>query len=296
MMPEQRMLSIEGHQLAVVEGNRHLPGPCVAFLHGILGSANFWPPLIPSEIRHTTRWLSISLPGHFPSQLPSDTTQLIGSDWARLLMQAITDCVGDTSVSLVGWSTGGFASLNLAASFPDRFERVMSIAGFAQGRWRGPLGALQKLAKGGAATRSLFRRAIQVAQATRFGYTRAHALCAFDRAAFAGSSIGQDALGAVFPDFRRHSPTSLCALFRGLRDLDITPMLQRIRCPVTLLAGDRDPIIRFEHSQSLHAAIKHSRLIELSGCGHMFFAERSAEFQQHLTNWFIQKARPRRAA
>jgi pimeloyl-ACP methyl ester carboxylesterase len=188
-------------------------------------------------------------------------------------------------VSLVGWSTGGFVALNLASRYPDRVERLLVIAGFARGRLRGSLGALQKVTRHGHLGRWTFRQVIRCMQKYRNGFEFLHRWNAADLTAYHQSASGQEAMAANYCDFRRYDPETLCRFFDQLRGLDISSRLGEIRCPTTIAAGTRDPIIPFEHTRQIARMIPRSRIVTWEGCGHIFFSERTGEFQHLLRNW-----------
>lgn len=292
-MLERRLIPIEGHEIAIVAANEHLGGPCLVFLHGVLGSVNFWGPTLPAELAHTTRWYSIGLPGHWPSRFPAHLSRdsLSQTALTALMLQAIESQIGQRPARLVGWSSGGFLALNLAANYPDRFTSLLSISGFSDGRWRGLLGTLQKWTRHGALTRQLFRQSIFSAQKSFTAFRRANGLLAFDRPAFRASRIGHEALKCTYQDFRRHERSSLSAFFNCARDFDITDQLSGIRCPATIVGGTHDPVIHFDRTQMLAAAVPGSRLVPLEGCGHAFFAERTELYHQILLAWWFEQSR-----
>jgi proline-specific peptidase len=64
--------------------------------------------------------------------------------------------------------------------------------------------------------------------------------------------------------------------FRGeLLEFDLTPHLDRIRCPVLQLAGELDPIVTIQDSEELAAALPvgRSRFVRFADAGHMLALE-----------------------
>jgi pimeloyl-ACP methyl ester carboxylesterase len=286
----ERVTRIEGREIALLAANEHLAGPCVVFLHGILGSIRFWPPALPPEVLQSVRWYSFGLPCHHPASGPWTEDDLRVDRLARRMLLAIESQVGDAPVSLIGWSTGGFLALALAACYPTRFASVLCISGFARGRWHGLLGALQKLTRRGAAGRLAFGQSLRLLQTTPAGFHAAHRLAAADRAAFDRSPITRRVLRAIYPDFRRHAPSSLCMMMKCLAETDISSRLGAIRCPTTIVGGTRDSIIPFSHTQRIARAIPQARLVAWEGCGHMFFAERAQSFHELVGAWVEGRA------
>jgi pimeloyl-ACP methyl ester carboxylesterase len=257
----------------------------LVFLHGILGSIDFWPPLLPAAVINR-RWISLGLPGHFPGRLPPGDAaeQITPQAFADVLEAALQELVGDQPAALVGYSTGGFAALNLAAHYPARVAGVLSIAGFALGRWQGLLGRLQSLAARGALGKRLFTGGYRSLVGSSSLFQRCllmHAAAHIDRS----SPLTLRLLNDAAVDARRQDPAAMAELFARIRRFDIRPLLPRIQAPVIVAGGERDRVIPFRETRSLVAAIPHAELVSLAGVGHLFHLECAAEFQRLLQTW-----------
>ncbi len=118
---KEHLIPVDGHQIATLTHNMEKAGPLVVFIHGITSSVALWPDLLEgTALLETSRCLSVSLPGHWPSSFPSGlTTDKISANlFAQTLRAAIEFHDQVSPVHLAGWSTGGFAALVLAAD-PD---------------------------------------------------------------------------------------------------------------------------------------------------------------------------------
>lgn len=99
---------------------------------------------------------------------------------ARVMADAIRQIAGDRPVTLMGHSTGGFASLNIAAHYPQMARRVVSISGFAHGRWIGFLGFYQRIVRMGTAGKALFKSLYRLAGANSVMFRAALRIYAAD--------------------------------------------------------------------------------------------------------------------
>jgi len=282
---EQRIVSVGGIRFAVRAANDELGGPCVVFLHGILGTVNFWPELLPQDLKNSLRHCSISLPHHLPAESQKRTAAFDLQQLPEMLLTVIEEQISDQPVSLVGWSTGAFAALQLAAAFPQRFQSVLGFAGFSIGKWRGLLGQLQQLASGGSVSQLLARVSLRFLQSSSRLSMLANQTAANERHAFARDSNARYLLENEHKDFRKYNPSDICEFMGAIRRFDMTPELSKIECPVTLVAGQQDSIIRYEHAEQLASSIPSSRLITLPNTGHTFFTDPERRYEQILREW-----------
>ena len=112
-----------------------------------------------------------------------------------------------------------------------------------------------------------------------------YGLAADDAHSLRSSRTARRVLGDIRPDAARHKLEDIRLLFARIRDWDVTDCLRTIRVPVTVAAGDRDPIIRYEHSCELAGVIPGVRLVTFAGTGHTFFAESLEAFHCCLHTW-----------
>lgn len=142
-------ISLPGQTLTALSANESAAGPPVVFIHGITASGNLWLPSMPAEIRDGRRWISLSLPGHYPAKIDRSTIEswdVVTSEiWASWYQTALQQLIGDEPTDFVGWSTGGFTSLAMGVHFPKRVRSILSISGFAIGEWLGLIGRFQRM-------------------------------------------------------------------------------------------------------------------------------------------------------
>lgn len=284
-----RILEVNGHQIACLAGNPRGAGPPLVFLHGIIGSVYFWPPLLTSPVVKNRRWYSVGLPGHDPGRFPRDhrRADITPEMFADVLAAAIRELEPHQPVGLVGYSTGGFAALNLAARAPELVAAVLSISGFAVGRWHSLLGNSQSLARHGLIGRQLFKAGFSVVAANSWLFKKLLLANARTKVERSSADVRQ-LLDVAAADAKRHNRNSLANLFAQIRGFDIRPSLANIRAPTIIAGGDRDPIIPVASTRELAAAVPQAELVELAGVGHLFFVECRDEFERLFEDWITR--------
>lgn len=286
------LLEVEGHRLAVLAANEDQPGTPVVFIHGVMASVDCWLPSLPPGWQESVRWYSLSLPGHDDSRLPENyrREEITPEMFAIVHAGAIEQLVGREPVALVGWSTGGFAALNLAVRKPHLVRSVLSLCGFARGGWSSELNLLRWFARGGRFRRYLFRRIIHRLATRRWFYDLMALRAAANRRACRSSPVWPASADALFRVMSRHDPVQLGDVMGSLADFDIRDDLPRITAPTLIVGGDRDPIIPLAHTHEIAEHIPHAELVVLPNCGHMFFAEATDTYQRLLVDWMSRTA------
>jgi pimeloyl-ACP methyl ester carboxylesterase len=272
--------------LAYVEGNADRLGAPLVMMHGIMLSAGYWALLLERMMPHR-RWISLSLPGHYPSQLSPELrpADLDEEFFAELLDAALDQLRIAGPVVLAGHSTGGFAALNHAARRPGRACAVVSIAGFALGRWRGMEGLQQRLTHWGWLGNRLFDLSYRAGVLSRSTYRLSSAIYAGDRRRYLANPMLRQITEATYDDVRRHPLRQLRPLFNRTRDYDIRPLLPRITVPVLLIVADRDSVIPLTHSRYLAENIPSAQLHVVHDKGHLMYLEAPEEFGATLCGW-----------
>jgi pimeloyl-ACP methyl ester carboxylesterase len=284
----QQMISLAGQTLAAITANESLRTTPVVFIHGITSHIDLWEPTLPEPIRNGRRWISLSLPGHHPSPLDlqqiNSRTSITPAIWAEWYEQALWQLVGDEPVDVVGWSTGGFTGLTLAAHYPQRIRRLMSISGFASGRWLGRIGLFQQLSLN-SLTRAGVRFGFGVVGRSRWLFDRLIATAVGDRSAFRDSPLREPFLQASFRAFANHDPRVITELFQIIAQFDASDSLANIPCPTLICGGEADPYIPASQTQRIAALIPNAELVLWPQAGHLFCVERTREYQELLTRW-----------
>ena len=280
-------MNIANHKIVAKVFNEDKTGIPVIFIHGITATIDFWEPLQTPIFRNNFRWYSLSLPGHYPAQLPTDfhKDSLTADMIAQVLTYAIKELVGNEPVILAGHSTGGFAALAIAANNPEIVAGVISIAGFAQGRWTGALGIFQKLARLGPIGRILFKMNFKILASNLWIYRAGVGLYAKDRMAVFSNPNFKSVVNIAYNGTKELEVNSLLPLFNRLPDIDISDQLPNITSPTIALAGENDPIVPPEQSRIIAERVPKSESVFLKGTGHLPMFERQNEYDRALTDW-----------
>ncbi len=242
-MHSLKEIDIGGHKIVAKVFNMDKTGIPVIFMHGVTATIDFWEPVQTPIFKKRFRWYSLSLPGHYPAQFPNEfhKESLTADVITQVLMTAIHELVNDQPVILAGHSTGGFAALSIAASKPEIAAGVISISGFAQGKWTGALGIFQKLARFGIIGRLLFKISFNILASNRWIYRFGVGLYAKDRKALYSNTDFNTVLDIAYQGTKELDLNAMIPYFNRLPDIDITELLSNITSPTLALAGDSDP-------------------------------------------------------
>lgn len=282
---------VEGHKLIVHPINPAQFGPPIYLFHGIHTSISFWSPELLAPFREFGPCYLVSLPGHYPASFPEhfNARQLTPELLARLLTAVIQHTTGDQKAILVGHSTGGFAILNIAAHAPELVKSVISISGFAHGKWTGLLGKYQWLARQGKIGRVLFKQCFKFAYLRPVYKATAPLYCAkynsmsnypyTDKVIDNGNKI-----------LKQLSLDQLIQYFEAMPNINITPQLRKIQQPALILTGSQDPIVAPEQSRLICQQIPTAELIEIDQVGHLPFFEAPQIYNQAIKT-FLAKQR-----
>lgn len=280
-------LQIEGHTIAVNACNEAADGLPAVFIHGILTSIHFWNEDAMSFFTERGPWYALSLPGHYPARLPSGFRRddLAPETIARVLTAAVRQLVGDRPVLLVGHSTGGFAVLAMAAQTPELAQAVISISGFAQGRWGGPLRIMQDMARMGLPGALAFRLTNRLSGLNLGIFKWSTSMYTADKRAYL-SYPGLDSFMSVLLDSFRHTDQdAMLHYFNRMPDIDISDWLSRITAPTLVMTGDSDIIVPPQQSSLIAQQVPYAELALIQGAGHMPMAERREQYESIIANW-----------
>jgi pimeloyl-ACP methyl ester carboxylesterase len=218
-------------------------GPeAVVLIHGLAGSGLWW--LRNAEVLARRYRVVI------PDLIGFGRTPLVGRFPS---LDRIVDVLGrwlaalDLSrVHLVGHSMGGQISAQLAATRPERVERLVLVDAAGIPRPLNPV--------------ALARNAVAMAPPRAWG-----------RFEFLPRIAG-DAFTA--------GPRTLGRAIRLILRNDLRPLLPRITQPTLVLWGARDRLVPLEHAYELRRRIPNARLLVLPGAAHNPMIDRPEEFNE----------------
>ena len=174
-------------------------------------------------------------------------------------MLAVLDVARSTRAVVLGASEGGAAAIELCCAHP---QRVAGLCLFAA------------LPKGTAS--ATFDAALQPRQYELWmarlvaDWGTSHSV-----ATFAPSHESDPTLNDWWARLLRlsSSPGTIAAILHQLRDVDVTALLPRIRCPVILLHRRGDRAVRIAASRYMAARIPGATLVELEGEDHWWWLD-----------------------
>jgi pimeloyl-ACP methyl ester carboxylesterase len=280
-------LWIEDHKLVAHGYNEDKSGTPIIFIHGITSSIDFWEPVLPIAFKERYRWYSLSLPGHYPSTMPPRFREedLTAEMIARVLSEALYRLGGNQPVIVVGYSTGGFAALHLAAQAPGIVKAVASVSGFVHGKWTGALGANQKIASIPLIGKGWFKLAYWLIGRSRAVWKSSWGVYTANAGALANNPLFEQAVESGYSSFTHLDLDIMAMYFRRMPHIDINHLLPQIRTPMLVIAGDKDPIVPPSQSQMIAQKVVGSELAMIAGAGHVPMLERADDYNRALMEW-----------
>lgn len=227
--------------------------PAVILLHGLGGSLQTWDAWA-HRLATDHRVILLDLPGAGLS--PPDPTGDYTDSRSLQLIIALMDQLGVARASVVGHSMGGRLAWSLAASHPERVDRLVLVApdgfsspGFEYGR------APEVPAVLGLMEYALPRPLLRMNLAP----------------AYADPATLSDALTTRYHDLML-APGARGAMLARMRQTvlqDPVPLLGRIQAPTLLVWGEQDAMIPVANAADYIRAMPRVNLVSLPGVGHL---------------------------
>jgi len=201
------------------------------------------------------------------------TTRQMADDAARLVR-----ALGVARTHVMGVSMGGAIAQEFALSHPDLVDRLAIVCSWAAcDRYLDRcFRILRHLAVSegpkGRGWSAEMRRFLALIAYARDDFRNAYDLIE------AGEAQAAEAVAAG----REQSFEGFVAQADACLAHDTRSRLGHIAAPTLVLAGDQDAFTPLPLSEALHAAIPGSRLDLMTGCGHVMFYERPAEFNARI--------------
>jgi pimeloyl-ACP methyl ester carboxylesterase len=230
-------------------------GPPLVLLNGGLMSIGAWQPIVPALTAHH-RVVRCDFRGQLLSPGPYAESF---DEHARDVVELLDD-LGIERAHVAGVSFGAEVAMMLAASYPERVERLTVIT--ATERTTDAMRAdardgrqiAERVAAGEGDGKELFRRILTA--------TWSDWWLAQQPAGFMEQRLNQV---AMLPPSFFAGAASILAL---LDTLDLTPHLGRITAPALVIGGEHDRVFPPEHSRAIAAAIPNARLVIEPNTGH----------------------------
>lgn len=284
-MQNTRLLNVDGHTMAALAYNEDKNGIPAIFIHPFATSIAFWEPVQIPLIKNNLPWYSLSLPGHYPGHFKPGFTlaHMTAENLAAIVHGAITQLVGDSPFIISGVSGGAFMALNVTCHYPEQIAGMVSISGFAYGDWIRQLQPLRvRIAY--PIVMTLYHRFLS---RSVHSFRKASYKNIFDLDKTRTTNPDLDTfIDAVYADYTKLSGRMLSLYSRSLPDMDIRDKLPRIKSPVLVLNGEKDPIIPPRQSQIILDHLPNAEHIEFKGVGHFPMWENPSAYQHVMSVWF----------
>jgi pimeloyl-ACP methyl ester carboxylesterase len=226
--------------------------PAVLFIHGAGGDHTVWALQTRWFAYHGRTVLALDLPGHGRSDGPALGSVADAAAWVGRLL----DAAGLDKAALIGHSMGALISLATAAALPERVWGLCLVGASY------PMGVNPELL---AAAKANDHLAIDLVNA--WGHGR--------RAHLGGATV--PGLWMLGGGVRLQERAADGVLFADMNACDSYKSgdtdAAKIRCPTTVIAGDRDLMTPLRNARALAQKIQGAELVQLKNCGHMMMAE-----------------------
>lgn len=232
-------------------------GRDLVLFHSLLTDRTVFDPVVPALAR-ARRLTLVNLPG-FGASSPAGPAIEDYADQVASLFPALG--LAPTTTDLVAMSFGGFVGIALAARHGHLFDRLVLVdtaAAFPEPA-KAPLrGMAERGLKDG------MRAVVDTALRRMFAeaFIDAH----------------PDVIAARTEVLRRAHPEHFATACRALADLDLRPVLGKIRNRTLVVVGALDATTPPVLAHELRAGIAGARLVEIADCAHCPPIEKPEEF------------------
>jgi pimeloyl-ACP methyl ester carboxylesterase len=262
VVPGHRLLRVRwsGGATQVIEAGQ---GPPLLLLHGGLGEAFQWAPLMP-VLAHRYRVLAVDRPGHGLADA-FDYRGVDILDVARRFTSEILDALSIQSAAVLGNSMGGLWAVGFALAHPERVTRLL-IVGSPAGMQR-PVPWILRLGS-----------VPLLSGVMKAGFSRAtrETVRAFwaEKLVVHPERLGDDFLDLCVESQLRNCPSWISMLqsaldLGGLKaNLQLEHRWGRLQSPTTLIWGDQDRWSPAEAGERVAAAHSHIRMVRVPNAGH----------------------------
>lgn len=238
----------------------------VVFLHAFPLDSRMWEPSFEPVVTSGRLAVAVDLPGFGGSPLRPDAEEMSMSYAAERILGTL-DALGIRRAALVGCSMGGYVAFRVFAASPDRVAGLLLVDTRAAAD-----------SEEGRAARAVAVEAIE--SGGRAGFLEGMA----ERLVAPGRLSSDPELAARLRSIMEgQSDRALVAALKGLASRpDSTPLLNQIRVPTMVVAGELDRILPIEEAEKFASNIPDAAFVVLRGAGHLPNMESPEEFAEIL--------------
>ncbi|MGD9563381.1 MAG: alpha/beta fold hydrolase [Pyrinomonadaceae bacterium] len=244
-------------------------GPAVIMLHGITDSWVSFSRVLPM-LDKRFRVYALDQRGHGDSDRPQNGYEMknFAADVA-----AFMDAKQIKKTILVGHSMGSFVAMQTALDFPDRVERLVLV------------GTAPKANK--PEVRDLVNAINQLKDPVPASFARDFVV------ATSSPAVPADFVDELTAETMKLPARVWKNAMAGAIARDFTPDLARIKVPVTIFWGAKEPLFLRADQDALLARLPGSRLIVFPDAAHAPHWEQPEDFARHLNNVLAERIQAR---
>jgi 4,5:9,10-diseco-3-hydroxy-5,9,17-trioxoandrosta-1(10),2-diene-4-oate hydrolase len=274
---KQRWVQVEGHQMHCLTAGE---GPDLILVHGLLGTASTWEPVIPRLAQESTVYALDAL-GIGESERVRGIDATLAAQADRVV--AFMDASAIRSADFLATSHGGAVALTLASKYPARVKRLVLHA---------PANPFSHL---GDPLINFYLSGLGSWFAHRIaGLPEAMQALALGRMYGDPSHLQDGSLGKYIGSLRVPGTVDyvLSILKTWVEDMTaLKTALQQVRqIPVLLIWGDRDRAVALKSAEDLQRYFDQAELEILPGAGHLPYEE-CPETLTRIVNSFLVRMR-----
>jgi pimeloyl-ACP methyl ester carboxylesterase len=266
------LMTDDGVKLYYEETGKGIP---IVFIHEFAGDYRSWE----QQVRYFARYyrcITVNARGYPPSDVPKDGEKY-SQDRARDDIRAVLDALKIDKAHIVGLSMGGFATLHVGFTYPERV-RSLVIAGCGYGAEPDK--------------REQFAEEAEISAKRFEDLTMAKAALAYATGPTRVQHQNRDPRGwKEFADqFAEHSTEGAALTMRGVQKrrpslYELADKMKTITAPTLIMTGDEDwPCI--EPGVLMKKNIATAALVVMPNAGHNINLEDPAAFNAHLAELF----------
>jgi pimeloyl-ACP methyl ester carboxylesterase len=232
--------------------------PCVALVHGALHDHSVWTLLARWLAHHGHSVLAVDLPGHGRSEGPPWPDVESTADW----LLALLDAAGVRQAAITGHSMGSLIALEVAARAPERVTRLLMV------------GAAYPMKVSDALLTTARERPLQaIDMVNTFSLSTTAAKPSFPGPGMWLHGSNRALMRRMLADAERRLGINLFAHDFGVCDRYAGGLraAAAVRCPVTLILGERDQMTLPKAAREIAGALK-AKTVMLPA-GHSLMAE-----------------------
>ena len=253
--PKQHSAQIAGHRVTWWSSAPAQPAPVVLCIHGVAASSHIWKGMA----RHLSQMelLAVDIPGHGGSEPIARASPASIALWAGRFL----DYLGKRSVhAVVGHSMGGSIGLEMALGQPHRLGLLMLLNSGPQ------LPTWARLSLRAPGVARLLALPDTLPKLNSDTFARFYLQRIFGESQRVTDEIVKDYLGlAETPGFYGQMASAMAGFAAHRRRMTD---LRRIRVPVSLVFGAKDPIFPLPMAERMARYLPHAALHRLPMCGH----------------------------